>query len=53
MKLQLVQAKLVNKNIYDVDIEIEMPHRFDLIVLKDVIEHIHDQDKVLEKLREF
>ncbi|MBL1144551.1 MAG: class I SAM-dependent methyltransferase [Bacteroidetes bacterium] len=47
------QAKLVNKNIYDVDIEIEMPHRFDLIVLKDVIEHIHDQDKVLEKLREF
>jgi SAM-dependent methyltransferase len=47
------QAKLVNKNIYDVDIESEMPHRFDLIILKDVIEHIHDQDKVLGKLRDF
>lgn len=47
------QAKLVNKDIYDVDIEKEMPHRFDLIVLKDVIEHIHDQNKVLAKLRDF
>lgn len=47
------KAKLVNKDIYDVDIELEMPHRFDLIILKDVIEHIHDQDKVLGKLREF
>lgn len=46
-------ASLSNKNIYDVDIEKEYPKRFDLIVLKDVIEHIHDQDKVLEKLRDF
>lgn len=47
------QVTLINKNIYDVDIEKEMPDRFDLIVLKDVIEHIHDQDKVLGKLRDF
>ena len=47
------QAKLVNKDIYDVNIETEMPHLFDLIILKDVIEHIHDQDKVLSRLRDF
>jgi SAM-dependent methyltransferase len=47
------QAVLSNKNIYDVDIDKEFPERFDLIILKDVIEHIHDQDKVLGKLRDF
>lgn len=47
------QAVLSNKNIYDVDIDKEFPERFDLIVLKDVIEHIHNQDKVLYKLRDF
>lgn len=46
-------AVLINKDIYDVDIDKEFPERFDLIVLKDVIEHIHDQDKVLAKLRDF
>jgi 2-polyprenyl-3-methyl-5-hydroxy-6-metoxy-1,4-benzoquinol methylase len=47
------KAALINKDIYDVDIDKEFPERFDLIVLKDVIEHIHDQDKVLAKLRDF
>ncbi len=47
------QARLINKNIYDVDIDKEFPEKFDLIVLKDVIEHIHDQDKVMNKLRDF
>lgn len=47
------RAQVINKNIYDVDIDKEFPERFDLIVLKDVIEHIHDQDKVLAKLRDF
>lgn len=47
------KVQLVNKDIYEVDIENEMPERFDLIVLKDVIEHIHDQDKILNKLRDF
>lgn len=46
-------AALINKNIYDVDIEKEFPEKFDLIVLKDVIEHIHDQNAILKKLREF
>ena len=47
------RVSIVNKDIYDVDIDTEMPDRFDLIILKDVIEHIHDQDKILKKLREF
>jgi len=52
-ELQSGQVQLVNKDIYEVEIEKEMPEKFDLIVLKDVIEHIHNQDKILEKLREF
>lgn len=47
------RASLSNKNIYDVDVATEYPERFDLIILKDVIEHIHDQDKVLFRLRDF
>lgn len=47
------KVKLVNKDIYEVDIEKELNGQFDLIVLKDVIEHIHDQDKILRKLRDF
>ncbi|MEQ8909891.1 MAG: class I SAM-dependent methyltransferase [Vicingaceae bacterium] len=52
-EIQKGQASLSNKDIYDVEIDKEYPEKFDLIVLKDVIEHIHDQDKVLAKLREF
>ena len=47
------KAILINKNIYDVDFETEMKGQFDLIVLKDVIEHIFDQNKLLDKLRSF
>jgi SAM-dependent methyltransferase len=47
------KAVLINKDIYEVDVEKEFPEKFDLIVLKDVIEHIHDQDKVLGRLRDF
>ena len=46
-------VKIIEKNIYDVDIPEEFPNLFDLIVLKDVIEHIHDQDAIIEKMREF
>ena len=47
------KAFLLRKNIYDVDINQDIPHLYDLIVLKDVIEHIPDQEKILNKLREF
>ncbi len=37
----------VSKDIYKVDIEAELKGRFDIVVLKDVIEHIHDQQKLI------
>lgn len=53
IELEEKRAYLLRKNIYDVNIANELPHLYDLIVLKDVIEHIPDQQKLLIKLREF
>jgi len=39
------------KNIYD--IELAVNEQYDIIILKDVIEHIPDQEKVLAKLKSF
>jgi len=39
-------------NIYDVNPN-DLPHQFNLIILKDVIEHIHDQEKFMAKVGEF
>jgi SAM-dependent methyltransferase len=44
---------LLDKDIYLVDIEKELHGRFDIIVFKDVIEHIHDQERLLKKLHSF
>ena len=41
------KVKFVSRDIYKTDIEAELGGRFDLIVLKDVIEHIYDQPKLL------
>ena len=41
------------KDIYLVDVQQEFGDFFDLIVLKDVIEHIHDQEKCLHLLKTF
>jgi SAM-dependent methyltransferase len=42
----------VVKDIYDTDIE-SLGGKFDIIILKDVIEHIHNQSKLLTRLRDF
>ena len=47
------RAVVMNKNIYDIDVKYDLEGLFDLIILKDVIEHIHDQDGVLNRLRDF
>ncbi|MEO1518131.1 MAG: class I SAM-dependent methyltransferase [Bacteroidota bacterium] len=47
------QIRFFSKNIYDIDLEKDIGHRFDLILLKDVIEHIHDQGRILRKLKDF
>ena len=41
----------VTKDIYDTDVE-SLGGKFDIIILKDVIEHIHDQSKLLARLKD-
>lgn len=44
---------LIAKNIYDPSFESEFARKFDLIILKDVIEHIHDQEKIISQFKKF
>lgn len=46
-------VQLIARNIYDTDPERDFDRKFDLIVLKDVIEHIPDQGRLLKKLQDF
>ncbi|MGH2645135.1 MAG: class I SAM-dependent methyltransferase, partial [Chitinophagaceae bacterium] len=46
------QLKLINKNIYDLDFLGEFKNSFDLIILKDAIEHIPDQGKLMGYLKQ-
>ncbi len=45
-------VKFVNEDIYNIDPE-KLDHKFDLIILKDVIEHIHNQENFMQKVGEF
>lgn len=47
------QITFIAQNIYHIDIMENIGHTFDLIILKDVIEHIHDQDKIIKRLKAF
>ncbi len=47
------QLSLVAKDIYKVDPEKDFGEKFDIIVLKDVIEHIHDQEKLIAWMQTF
>lgn len=44
---------LMNKDIYDVNPDADLPYKFDLIILKDVIEHIPNQEKFIPVLSKF
>jgi SAM-dependent methyltransferase len=46
-------VKLDTANIYDDDFHVFAAGRFDLIILKDTIEHIPQQQKAMERLKEF
>jgi SAM-dependent methyltransferase len=52
---EIASAKLtlVSKDIYLVDIQKELQGLFDIIILKDVIEHIHDQPKLIGWMKHF
>ena len=47
------KLQLINRNIYDIDPKKDFEELFDVIVLKDVIEHIHDQPKLMKKMHDF
>ncbi len=51
--IQQGRADVINKNIYDINPKVEFKQLFDVIVLKDVIEHIPDQERFIPKLKEF
>ncbi len=46
-------VEIVNQNIYEEASLSRFRHKFDLILLKDVIEHIPDQDKFIPYLKKF
>jgi SAM-dependent methyltransferase len=46
------KLSFVVKDIYDTSVE-SLGGKFDIIILKDVIEHIHDQAKLLSRLKDF
>jgi SAM-dependent methyltransferase len=47
------RLRFVVKDIYQVDVEKDFNGLFDIIVLKDVIEHIHDQAKLIGWMKNF
>jgi SAM-dependent methyltransferase len=47
------QAEIINLNIYEAEALEKYKAQFDLIILKDVIEHIFDQDKFIPYLKQF
>lgn len=52
-EIEAGKIKFISKDIYQVDITAEFNGGFDIIVLKDVIEHIHDQEKLIDKMKQF
>ncbi|MFP5042639.1 class I SAM-dependent methyltransferase [Parasediminibacterium sp. JCM 36343] len=51
-ELETGKLRLIGKDIYKVSTE-ELGGKFDLIILKDVIEHIHDQPKLMKEMQRF
>lgn len=51
--LESGQISFLNKNIFDINIDLDLGEKFDLIILKDVIEHIPGQEIVIRQLGSF
>ncbi|MEQ9310775.1 MAG: class I SAM-dependent methyltransferase [Balneolaceae bacterium] len=47
------KVRFITKDIYDIDIKNDIGHKFDLVILKDVIEHIPNQEVFIRKLKDF
>jgi SAM-dependent methyltransferase len=51
--LETGQLILLQKDIHSVDPETEMNGKFDLVILKDVIEHIHGQERLMNRMKSY
>lgn len=51
--IHAAQARIITASIYEASLSQELHQRFDLIVLKDVVEHIPDQLRLLRQLKGF
>jgi SAM-dependent methyltransferase len=47
------KLKLIGKNIYNIEPVKEFGTTFDIIILKDVIEHIHNQQKLINEMKRY
>ncbi len=50
--LQLNKIRFSTTNLYDLSYGVDFPVKFDVVVLKDVIEHIPDQLRFIKRIRE-
>lgn len=44
---------IINKNVYDINPDTDLIEKFDIILLKDTIEHIHNQEKFVAHIFHF
>ena len=51
-EIELGLISFINEDIYNIEPN-SLPHKFDLIILKDVIEHIHNQEKFMNRVEHF
>ena len=51
-EVQVGLVTFINEDIYNIDPN-SLPNKFDLIILKDVIEHIHDQERFMNRVEHF
>lgn len=52
-ELEEGKVNFIIKNIYDIDPENELPFKYDLVIMKDVIEHIPEQEKFIAMVNRF
>lgn len=55
LKDEIAQGKItiINKNVYDINPDKDLQEKFDVILLKDTIEHIHNQEKFVAHIFHF
>lgn len=52
-EVQAGKISFITRDIYQVNMEEELGGHFDIIILKDVIEHIHDQPRLIGWMKQF